>query len=89
MLILSIIMGLSVLQTENLWLKYINFSDLFGQWDEYICIYWWECFVLFFSRIFNYCIKCIKTSCNKNAFFSFDLFMVYLLKCKQQLRTMT
>jgi hypothetical protein len=41
-------MGLSILQTENLWLKYINFSDLFGQWDEYICIYWWECFVLFF-----------------------------------------
>ena len=89
MLILSIIMGLSILQTENLWLKYINFSDLFGQQmstfvfiDESVLSY-------FFSRIFNYCIKCIKTSCNMNAFFSFDLFMVYLLKCKQQLRTMT
>ena len=26
--------------------------------------------------------------CNMNAFFSFDLFMVYILECKQQLRTM-
>jgi hypothetical protein len=26
--------------------------------------------------------------CNMNAFFSFDLFMVYIPECKQQLRTM-
>ena len=30
----------------------------------------------------------IKTSCNMNAFFSFDLFMIYIPECKQQLRTM-
>ena len=27
-------------------------------------------------------------NCNINAFFSFDLFMVYIPECKQQLRTM-
>jgi hypothetical protein len=27
-------------------------------------------------------------NCNMNAFFSFDLFMVYIPKCKQQLGTM-
>ena len=27
-------------------------------------------------------------NCNMNAFFSFDLFMVYIPECKQQLRTM-
>ena len=26
-------------------------------------------------------------TCNMNAFFSFDLFMVYIPECKQQLRT--
>ena len=26
--------------------------------------------------------------CNMNAFFSFDLFMIYIPECKQQLRTM-
>jgi hypothetical protein len=30
----------------------------------------------------------IMISCNMNAFFSFDLFMVYIPECKQQLRTM-
>ena len=29
-------------------------------------------------------LKC----CNMNAYFSFDLFMVYIPECKQQLRTM-
>jgi hypothetical protein len=28
------------------------------------------------------------TNCNINAFFTFDLFMVYIPECKQQLRTM-
>jgi hypothetical protein len=30
----------------------------------------------------------IKYNCNMNAFFSFDLFMVYIPECKQQLRAM-
>jgi hypothetical protein len=30
----------------------------------------------------------IIVNCNMNAFFSFDLFMVYISECKQQLRTM-
>ena len=29
-----------------------------------------------------------NSSCNMNAFFSFDLFMVDIPECKQQLRTM-
>ena len=29
-----------------------------------------------------------KIYCNMNAFFSFDLFVVYIPECKQQLRTM-
>ena len=34
------------------------------------------------------CRHKIYIHCNMNAFFSFDLFMVYIPECKQQLRTM-
>jgi hypothetical protein len=32
--------------------------------------------------------RLISNICNMNAFFSFDLFLVYIPECKQQLRTM-
>ena len=32
--------------------------------------------------------KTLFCICNMNAFFSFDLFMVYILECKQQIITM-
>jgi hypothetical protein len=33
-------------------------------------------------------LQYIYKYCNMNAFFSFDLLMVYIPECKQQLRTM-
>ena len=31
---------------------------------------------------------CVNKKCNMNAFVLFDLFMIYISECKQQLRTM-
>jgi hypothetical protein len=39
-------------------------------------------------KLMTVCRKKVKHSCNMNAFFSLDLFMVYIQEYKQHLRTM-
>ena len=39
-------------------------------------------------RFHKYMFYLLIIPCNMNAFFSFDLFMVYIPECKQQLRTL-
>jgi len=38
--------------------------------------------------LYNFFNSYLLVICNMNAFFTFDIFMVYIPECKQQLRTM-